>query len=148
GEPRLAVPSASAVGDHRHVALSPDGRILAYADAVRRSVILYDTRDHKQFAELIEKDPEAPADPSGVGYPLFGPDGATLVTSAAGGKVLLWDVATWKVRGSLRGHTSGTWRFAFSPDSELLAVAAMADNTLRLYDVATHEQRASLNIGS
>jgi WD40 repeat protein/serine/threonine protein kinase len=148
GEPHAAIPSVLGVGDHRHVALSPDGTVLAYADAVRRAVILYDTREQKRFAELTEDDPEASADRSGVGYPLFSPDGATLVTAVAGGRLLLWDVATWKVRGSLRGYTGGTWRLAFSPDGAILAVGAMADNTLRLFDVATQEQSARLNIGN
>jgi WD40 repeat protein len=146
--PHLAVPVSSNTDGHTHVALSPDGRMLAYADAVRHSVVLYDTTEQKQFAELTQKGPEVPADRCGVGCPLFSPDGATLATEAGGGTVLLWDVATWKPRGHLPGHTGGAYRFAFSPDSQLLAVGGTADTTLRIWDVRTRAELASLNVGN
>src|SRR5581483_11572021 len=110
-------------------------KVLACADYLRHTVLVYDTVARRPLAELRCDAPDAPDDHSGAGDVVFSPDGATLVTSANGGKVLLWDAATWKVRGSLPGFTAGSYRFAFSPDSRLLAVGARADNTVRLWDV-------------
>jgi WD40 repeat protein/serine/threonine protein kinase len=148
GRPHLAVPVHSMLSDHTRVALSPDGSILAYADAVRHLIVLYDTREQKQFAELAPNDPDAPSGHLFVGDPVFSPDGATLVTpSGEGGLVLLWDVATRKVVASLRGHTARVYRVAFSADGKLLASGGV-DNTVCLWDLETREQLASMNVGS
>ena len=44
--------------------------------------------------------------------------------------------------------TGGACRCAFSPDSQLLAIGVIADNTLRFCDVRTGEQVASLKVGN
>jgi WD40 repeat protein len=147
-EPHLAVPTAPAQNNHGGAALSPDGKVLACNDYLRHVVLVHDTVAGRQLAELRRDEPGAPDDHSGTGDVRFSPDGATLVTSANGGKVLLWDVATWKVRGSLPGFTAGAFRFAFSPDSRLLAVGARADNSLRLWDVSSLKELANLHVGN
>jgi WD40 repeat protein/serine/threonine protein kinase len=147
-KPLLTVPTDPMPSNHGGVALGPDGKVLACTDYVRHLVLVYDTVARRQVAELHSDAPDAPDDHSGTGFVLLSPDGATLVTSANGGKVLLWDVATWKVRGSLPGFTAGAFRFAFSPDSRLLAVGARADNSLRLWDVPALQELASLHVGN
>jgi WD40 repeat protein/serine/threonine protein kinase len=146
--PHLAVPLTPYM---THVSLSPDGGILA-CDAVERGlVVLYDAKERKQLAELTynEDDPEAPVNRGG-GDPLFSPDGATLVTNSTGGKVVLWDVASWKVRDSLPEYTGWAYRFAFSPDSQLLALGGRFNSTLTLclFDLRNRAQLARLNLGS
>jgi WD40 repeat protein/serine/threonine protein kinase len=148
GQPHLAVPTDPRPNNHGGAALSPDGKVLACKDYLRHMVLVYDTVAQRQVAELRCDEPDAPDDHTGTGDVVFSPDGATLVTCANGGKVLLWDVATWKVRASLPGFTAGTFCFAFSRDGRLLAVSAKADNSLRLWDVTALKELASLHVGN
>jgi eukaryotic-like serine/threonine-protein kinase len=143
GRHELAVPLAW----HSLVALSPDGKTLACTDFRRSLAVLYDIAARREISKLTYDEPGTPADPSVQGEPLFSPDGATLVTNASGGKVLLWDVATWKVRDSLPGYTGSALCFAFSPDSKLLAFGGRDDKTLRIWDLDSREQVVVHHVG-
>jgi WD40 repeat protein/DNA-binding SARP family transcriptional activator len=50
----------------------------------------------------------------------FSPDGTTLATSAADGKVVVWDVKSGRALETFRGHTGDVEGLAFSPDSRTL----------------------------
>jgi|SRR5579884_2110161 len=52
---------------------------------------------------------------------LFSPDGRTLVTAAKGGRINLWDMATYQLRYSFQGHPERVRCLAFSPDGGTLA---------------------------
>jgi WD40 repeat protein len=66
----------------------------------------------------------------------FSADGRKLATSAWGGVVLLWDVASGSLRFVLRGGTSGAYEpanIAFSPDGRHLALAD-DDGSVKIWD--------------
>src|SRR5262249_10751129 len=60
------------------------------------------------------------------------PDGKSLVT--VGDPPRLWEVATGKLRGQIRGHSNTVWATAFSPDGRLLATGSQ-DTTVLIWDV-------------
>ncbi|CAM3999662.1 WD40 repeat domain-containing protein [Deinococcus frigens] len=73
----------------------------------------------------------------------FSPDGLTLATAggdnsgqaSAANSVKLWDLATGRVQGSLRGHGDVVTSLAFDPAGRTLA-SGSRDRTVRLWDVA------------
>ncbi len=68
------------------------------------------------------------------------PDGSTLASAGIDGMVTLWEVGTWRRLATLKGHTDKVWFLAFSPDGRTLA--SDDDETVRLWDVRAHTQRA------
>ena len=50
----------------------------------------------------------------------FSPDGMNLATSAADGKVIVWDVRSGRAQETFRGHAGDVEGLAFSPDSRTL----------------------------
>ncbi len=59
------------------------------------------------------------------------------------GQVLLWDVASGKQIGALKGHGKGVTQVAFSRDGRLLA-SCSSDNTIRIWDVASGKELRTL----
>ncbi len=113
----------------RSLAFSPDGNTLAMAEWGGQSIRLWDLAARCQRVTL--------AQPS-VTHLAFSPDGKLL--AAASGEsgettVRLWDVATRREVGNLRGHAAPVFQIAFSPDGRTLASGG-ADNTVRLWDLA------------
>lgn len=111
------------------VSFSPDSKTLATSSA-DKTVRLWDVATGKELAALKDA-------PCGVSSVAFSPDGKTLAGSAwvcfgddnkadwsKPGEVLLWDVATRKVRATLKMATGIVWQLAFSPDGKTLATAA------------------------
>jgi WD40 repeat protein len=110
----------------RSLAFSPDGKTLAMAEWGGKSIRLWDLPAHGQRATLPQ---------SNVVDVAFSPDGKLLAAASGETTVRLWDVATRREVGNLRGHAAAVFRVAFSPDGKTLASGG-ADNTVRLWDLA------------
>lgn len=59
------------------------------------------------------------------------------------GRVTLWDVASGREIGTLRGHGKGVMQVTFSRDGKLIASAG-SDNTIRIWDVASQRELRTL----
>jgi WD40 repeat protein len=135
-----------------HVTFSPDGKTLASA-GIREpdgpgELKLWDVATGKNVATWSTH-------PGKIWTLAWSPDGKTLA-SAGGfvaremkleakpvtGEVSLWDVATGKVTGTLRGFPGPVWSVAFSPDGKTLAASGQ-DGTTRLWEVATGKSIAT-----
>ena len=91
---------------------------------------------------------------SAVNSVLFLPDGLTLASGSYDGTIRLWDVASGQPKATLEGHTSAVNSVLFSPDGLTLASgngdtpwifsAASGDGTIRLWDAASGQLKATL----
>jgi WD40 repeat protein len=136
-----------AIGDagDRGVVFSPDGRTLAAAGfhletrftTPLLSLPIYDVQTGRRVRNLeghTEWETYAVA---------FSPDGKLFASAGADKQVLVWELATGKVRHRLGDRASPVTALAFSPDGALLAGGG-ADKTVRLWDAATGRLRRSL----
>jgi WD40 repeat protein/serine/threonine protein kinase len=75
-----------------------------------------------------------------VGALTFSPDGKTLACADRLGdfSISLWDVATGKLIGRMKGHSAWVTRLLFSPDGKKL-FSASTDQTIRVWDVAQQQ---------
>jgi WD40 repeat protein len=94
-------------------ALSPDGKTLATGDAT--FVRLIDVAEGREVRRLKGSDVFSSV--------AFSPDGRLLASGYKGGSMALWEVASGKQIGSLRGHRHRVHSLSFSPDGKLLASA-------------------------
>jgi serine/threonine protein kinase/WD40 repeat protein len=113
--------------DVRYTAVSPDGRWAATGSHWYPKVKIWSTRTGTLVTELPEETG------SMVG---FSPDGRWVATT--GGGLSLWEVGSWK-----RGKQIGGLRFAFSPDSKMLAVET-GHGAVRLVDPESGQEYARL----
>ncbi len=128
------------------IALSPDGKTVAYLDADARTVILWDLESGK--AKVTVK--TAPANTLSVA---FSPDGRYFATGggqfASNGQpadtgIQIWDAASGKEVASLTGEKlTVAWSVTFSPDSKTLASAYVYGNVV-LWDVRTGKRTQTL----
>jgi serine/threonine protein kinase/WD40 repeat protein len=79
--------------------------------------------------------------PMGAGLVTASADLSLFAHEAAGGRVVLRDLATWTVQATFKSADEDIKRLAFSPDDRLLAVCAgSAESTIRLWDVASRTE--------
>jgi WD40 repeat protein len=109
------------------VALSPDGRILAFDDISHNDFILRDMQTGEQIAQLGDV----------YDTVAFSPDGRLLAVRPAVGsaRINLIDPSTGKQVGRIEGP-QGFGRMTFNPDGKLLAVSNLSDQ-ITIWDTTT-----------
>ncbi|KAH9834918.1 uncharacterized protein C8Q71DRAFT_859264 [Rhodofomes roseus] len=137
--PPLEADKWRASGDR--IALSPDGKLLAYSDYSER-VRIWNVQTHIEQSCL--------EDEGTVTSLAFSPDGKH-IASASRKTVRVWDAQTGAlVLPPLTGHTGYMWSIAFSPDARHIATGS-EDKTVRIWDVtvgASHSPQIVTGSGS
>ena len=121
------------------VAISPDGRTIAYNENEGGAVLLWDVARRLVIGRLTGH--------QGVVRALaFSPDGSTLASCGDDGKAWLWNLADGRQGPGFTNPKRGFTCLAFSSDSQTLALSgggASARN-IRIVDVGTGRQKAEL----
>ena len=107
---------------------SPDGGLVAVEYGPPSAAVgIWDVEGRASVARL-----QPGAEPVRAGAYAFSPDGRSLAIGYEGGRVHLWNAATWVQSGVLGGHSGRIEAVAFSPDGRLLATGS-EDTTVRLW---------------
>jgi WD40 repeat protein len=136
GKEKTKFPSASSFSTH--TAVSPDGkRLLASAwgsyQIENHPVMLVDAASGKVVQRWVL--------PSSVSGPVaFSADGRVFATALEepNRQILVYEIASGKVRCTVQGYRSRVWSLAFFPDSRRLA-SGQSDSTVLIWDVSALE---------
>jgi WD40 repeat protein len=111
---------------------SPDGRLLATSGQFDNTVFVWDVINTRLIQRLKASEH--------VSVTTFSPDGTLLVTRS-GTTAQIWEVASGRAVGYLRGHTAGiTFLHFFDGGSKI--VSAANDGTVRIWDAREAKQIA------
>jgi WD40 repeat protein len=118
-----------------NVALSPDGRFLAFSGEFG-GILEWDfTRSELKGAPLSDHSRK-------VTSLAYAPDGKVLVSGSVDGSVIFWDMNTRAVlSGPVKAHNSPVWSLACSPDGK--TAVSGGDGELIYWDLATHRQKGA-----
>ena len=131
--------SSLQVGYTHPIALSPDGKLMAYEKS-KGNIHLWDV-SHQRRIDVWE------AHPRWLRELAFRPDGKLLATGDSKGLIRLWDLRTRKMIGELNSSLSqGVEAIHFTPDGKTLISVDRA--TTYLWDVETKKQIGQLNQGA
>ena len=124
------------VGD-RGVRFSPDGRTVTAAGFHMDELVgVFDVQTGKRMLKLVghtEWEADATA---------FSPDGKLLASTGTDKQILVWELATGKLRIQLKDQPCRISTLAFSPDSRTFAGGG-GDKLVHLWDATTGELRRS-----
>lgn len=142
GQSQATVEQARRVDDVSTAAVfSPDGRVLATADAVEKTIRLWDV--DPRHGTPGSASPAMLRGHRGAVWSLaFSPDGKLLASTSADGTVKLWNPAPTREETFLRGAGRAILSLAFSPNGNSLA-AGMKDGVVQLWDVSPRRAAAS-----
>ncbi len=112
----------------RAVAFSPDGRW--FASGSRETLKVWDLREKKLAATLIDYDPITP-------WLRFSTDGKWLAAAGIGDALVMWNTATWERK--FDGHIHIIRDFALSPGGKSLTTIA-GNDPIRTWETATTKQ--------
>jgi WD40 repeat protein len=146
GQEKARLSSASRPDDDvhkeaRHLAFSPDGKMLAVASGDPAIVTLWDIISGRQIGRFQHSNSA-----QGVA---FSPDGQTLAIANWQGRVYLWDFAAHGGKVDARdliswhAHSKSVVGVAFSSDGKTLATGS-EDHTVKLWNVATQREMITL----
>ena len=136
---RIVVPNANGGTFIERVAISPDGRMIAFADMDgERSTIWLWSRESKRLRAI------ALGRTGGLGGLAFSSHGSLLASAGFDGKVRLFDVRTRRQVAALESRTSSgstptQYDVAFSPSGQTLASAG-GDGSIMFWDVASRRE--------
>jgi WD40 repeat protein len=115
--------------------LSPDGKHLAAANTLLKSVQLHEVESGKKVADLM-----------GVSQIIldlaFGGDGQRVAAAVWDGSVTVWDVKSKKILHTFR-HSDRVTCVAFHPNGRQLA-SGSCDNTAKIWDLETGKEIETL----
>lgn len=125
-----------AKGTTRSIALSPDGKLLAFATELTK-VILWDLVSRQ--ARFTMETGIVPLRTGDIGRVVFSPDGTILAVALGRSGLQLWDVEQGRLVCSLYMRTieHEVNYVAFSPDGKILATCGMDNATARLWETKT-----------
>jgi WD40 repeat protein len=117
--------------DQRHVAVSPDGKLVASCG--EGALIYLWEADTLRLRALLT------GHTAGVWSVAFAPDSRRLLSGSQDGTLRLWDLEARRELRCFKGHASEIGSVAFSPDGGR-ALSGSRDRTVRLWDVHTGKQ--------
>jgi RNA polymerase sigma factor (sigma-70 family) len=134
--------------DLRSLVWSPDGKILASVGAMAvdnvpglvDTVCLWDPSTGKRIGEWSLRQRKDIPLGQRLFRILFSPDGTLLAAADGDNTVVVWEVASGRMRARLSGSQREIRALAFSPDGRMLASGGM-DRTIRLWELSTGKER-------
>jgi WD40 repeat protein len=123
-------------GYSKSVVLSPDGKTIATGDT-DRSVRLWDIESGQRLATIL-------AHGSSINSIAWSPDGKYIVSASSDSTVKEWNVRA-EQELMLSREISGYYAIAFSSHQELLALGITKDKQVKLWNLSTGHEIATLN---
>jgi serine/threonine protein kinase/WD40 repeat protein len=112
------------------VAFSPDGKTLAVPDSDgTHSLRLYDVATGRSTVAFDRAEDDL------VTNVIYSPDGKTIASWGHGNVIMLWDVASRRIRANLIGHSGQVLSVAFSRDGKKIA-SGSEDKTIRIWNLS------------